>query len=364
MMLSATLNRYLAQSFLRNFIAMLGVLMGIVYLFDTLELLRRASHQPGIPLPVVLKLGILKLPEVGQMILPFAVLFSAMFSFWQMNRRSELIVMRSAGFSVWQFLAPVFSVAVLMAIVYLSLLNPIGAAMLSRYEVLENRLFSHKTSAVTLLKGGLWLRQDLEDGHIILHADKIDTPDWILRDVMALYFDNEDRFLRRLDAPDARLAQGQWIFQNVTSNQPGHAAEALDSFSLPTDLTSRQIEESFASPTAISFWKLPGFIQAMQQTGFDATPLRIYFQTLLAQPLLFVAMILLAAAVSLRPPRFRGVFIMVILGTLCGFCVFFAASFMQALGSSHQIPVLAASWATPVIATLIGIAVILNFEDG
>ncbi len=66
MMLSATLNRYLARTFLRNFVIMLGLLMGIIYLFDTLELLRRAGHQTGIPLSTVLQLGILKLPEVGQ----------------------------------------------------------------------------------------------------------------------------------------------------------------------------------------------------------------------------------------------------------------------------------------------------------
>ncbi len=298
------------------------------------------------------------------MILPFGVLFSAMFTFWQMNRRSELIVMRSAGFSVWQFLAPVFSVAVITGIFYLSLLNPVGAAMLGRYEMLENRLFAHKTSSVTLLKGGLWLRQDLDDGHVILHADKIDAPAWVLHGVMALYFDNDDRFMRRLDAPDAELKNGEWLFRNVTSNQPGQPAEMIDSVSLATDLTSRQIEESFSSPSAISFWKLPSFIQTMQQTGFDATRLQIYFHTLLAQPLLFVAMILLAAAVSLRPPRFRGAFVMIVLGTLCGFCVFFTASFMEALGASHQIPVVAASWATPLVATLIGVAIILNFEDG
>ncbi len=364
MTLSSTLSRYLARAWLTGFLYILLALLGVVYLLDTVELLRRADKEEAVPLSLVLGMGLLKLPEVGQLLLPFAVLFGAMFAFWKLNRRSELIVMRSAGFSIWQLLTPVLTAAILTGIIYLAVINPIGASMIGRFEVLEDRYLSHRSSSVTLLKAGLWLRQDQPDGRVIVHAGRVDLPAWMLHDVMVLYFSGDDSFKQRLDAPSARLKDGQWVFENVISNAPGMKAERVASVSLPTDLTSTEIEESFSSPSAISSWALPGFIDTMEETGFDATGLKIHFNALLAQPLMFAAMILLAAAVSLRPPRFRGVFVMVIAGAAGGFAVFFAASFLQALGTSHQIPVLAASWAPPIVTVLVGTAILLNIEDG
>ena len=114
----------------------------------------------------------------------------------------------------------------------------------------------------------------------------------------------------------------------------------------------------------MSFWKLPAFIKTVEATGFDSTRLRIHFQSLLARPLLFAAMILLAAVVSMRPPRSRGTMAVITAGILMGFVIFFMSSFLQALGISHQIPVYLAAWSPSVITLLCGLAVILNLEDG
>jgi lipopolysaccharide export system permease protein len=364
MNLSPTLNRYLARTYFFSFLFMLGMLLALIFVFDTLELLRRASKEGQIPLSVILEMGILKLPDVGQITLPFAVLFSAMFTFWKLNRRSELVIVRSAGFSVWQFLAPVLSVGFCISLFYLTMITPISSAMLTRYQALEDRLIFHRTSSVTLLKEGLWLRQDQPDGHLILHAEKVDQPGWVLHDVMVLYFGEDDGFQRRLDAPTARLEGGQWIFDHVSSNRPDQQPELLPTVRLATDLTSQQIEDSFSSPNSVSFWQMPGYIQTMEETGFDPAGMKVHFNALLAMPLMFGAMILIAAAVSLRPPRFRGMFAMVMTGVIGGFILFFLSSFLQALGASHQIPVLAAAWAAPLVAALVTSAVILHVEDG
>ncbi|HBR69360.1 MAG TPA: LPS export ABC transporter permease LptG, partial [Rhodospirillaceae bacterium] len=114
----------------------------------------------------------------------------------------------------------------------------------------------------------------------------------------------------------------------------------------------------------MSFWRLPGYIQTLEETGFDATRLRVYYQNLLSQPLMFVAMILLAATVSMRLPRFQGGAIMFGLGVFIGFLVFFTSSFLQALGASGQIPAMLAAWSPALICFLSGVGVMMNLEDG
>ncbi|MGH1404699.1 MAG: LPS export ABC transporter permease LptG [Alphaproteobacteria bacterium] len=393
MKVTYTLSLYLARRYFINLLILLGALLSIIYLFDTVELIRRASKHSDVPLTLVLQMGLLKLPEVGQTLLPFAILFSAMFTFWQLTRRYELIVVRASGFSVWQFLLPVSMVGILFGVVHMTVINPVGAVFISKFEDLERVHLSRQDNQIAVFQEGLWLRQailieaevspqqdeeetsppaspppevikKLISGYAVFHAHRIEQKDWKLRNVTLFYFTDENDHLQRIDANTARLEDGEWVLDNAIIHNL-HGIKSKDqTYRLPTTLTQRDIEESFSSPESMSFWKLPSYIKTLEQTGFDATGLKVYYHNLLSQPLMFCAMILLAATVSMRPPRSRGTFMMISGGVFIGFIIFFLSSFLQALGSSHQIPVIMAAWSPALIAFLLGLSVMMNLEDG
>ncbi|MCF8496423.1 MAG: LPS export ABC transporter permease LptG [Alphaproteobacteria bacterium] len=367
MMIPSTLGRYLARSYLINFLFFLLALLSIVYLFDTVELIRRANKRADIPLALILQMGFLKLPQVGQLIVPFAILFSAMFTFWQLNRRHELVVVRAAGLSVWQFLIPFLGIALAAGILQVGMINPVGALFVGKFKQMEHAHLSRDKSQISIFKEGLWLRQPLsDDGYVILHAASFQQRDWTLNKVFALFFDQEDRWTGRIDADTATLKKGQWAFKEAILHSPesGSLPEKKDIHILPTTLTTSDIENSFSSPDTMSFWRLPGYIRTLEETGFDPSRLRIHYQSLLAQPLLFLSMIILAATVSLGPPRRGGGITLMGMGVLIGFSIFFLSSFLQALGASHQIPVALAAWSPALISFLLGLSVMMTLEDG
>jgi lipopolysaccharide export system permease protein len=219
MKISPTLSRYLARTYLINTLFLLLALLGVIYLFDTVELMRRAGKIGEVPLPVILQMGLLKLPEVGQMLLPFAILFGAMFTFWQMTRRYELIVVRAAGYSCWQFLTPIIGVALTIGILHITVINPLSALLLGRFQQMENTYLTRQDNQIALFKEGLWLRQGTESGYVILHAAKIEQPSWKLKNVMALFFSNDDRFLKRLDAGMAIARGGRVVVPGCECQQ-------------------------------------------------------------------------------------------------------------------------------------------------
>jgi len=359
-----TLTMYLSRLYLLAFLGLLGILLGIVYLFETVELLRRAAKFDDVPLSLVLQMGLLKLPETGQIILPFAVLFSALYTFWLLARRHELVILRSAGLSVWQFLGPILGVAMLAGVVHMTIINPVGAWMMVRYNTLEQQYLTADDKTVSISDQGLWLRQKTDNGHVVLHASKVQMPQWKLDDVMVLFFDDQETFFRRIDSKSAVLGPGQWTFQNATINDVGRPPVMVGGTVLPTSLTVTEIEESFSTPEETPFWTLPAYIHTMESTGFDSRKLKIHFQTLLAQPLLFAAMVMLAATVSLRAARFQRTSVLMGAGVVFGFLMFFFTSFLKALGASDQIPVLLAAWFPPLIALALGTSVIMTTEDG
>jgi len=224
MKITATLSRYLARTYFGNMLLLLFALLAVIYLFDTVELIRRASKHADVPLSLLLQMSALKLPEVGQVLFPFAILFSAMFTFWQLTRRYELVVVRASGFSVWQFLAPVIGVAVFVGILQVTAINPIGSLFVGKFKQLERTYLKHEENQIAVFKEGLWLRQGIDEdvggsagesddqdkGYVILHAVKIEQPHWILKDVTVLFFGEDDKFNTRMDSKQATLEKGRW----------------------------------------------------------------------------------------------------------------------------------------------------------
>lgn len=364
---TSTLGRYIAKNYVQNFIGLLLGLLGIVYLFDTVELVRRTTKHSDLSISLAFEMGLLKLPEVGQILFPFAILFSGIYTFWKLTKNSELVVMRSAGVSVWQFITPVIASAVLIAILQVTAINPLGAVLISKFEELESKYLKRQTSEIAFFEQGFWLRQNLERdnedlGYIILHAEKVKQPDWQLQNAMLLQFDPEDELIQRIDAERGMLGDGRWLFEKARNHQEGQ--DQLRSLYLETSLTGDEIEESFASPESMSFWQLPGHINTLKETGFDATKLKVHYQSLLAQPLMFSAMIILAACVSMRMPRSGGGIYFIGAGIALGFAIFFASSFLQALGASGQIPAILAAWSPALISFSLGLATLMTLEDG
>ncbi|NBX67188.1 MAG: LPS export ABC transporter permease LptG [Proteobacteria bacterium] len=361
---NAILSRYLIRHFIRMFLGIMAGLLAIIYLFDTLELLRRASKRDDVGIGLVLEMGLFKLPEVGQMILPFAVLFAAMSCFWWLARRHELTAMRAAGFSAWQFVAPLVATAMIIGLLHIMVLHPIAAGLVTKFQNLESEYLGQHKKLITISEQGLWLREADPNGEVIIHASRVDVRDWTLKDLIVLFFDENGDHTRRLDAKSVTLQPGRWVFEDAIIRDPNAAPEEVKTHTLATDLALADIQESFSDPDTISFWKLPGFIRTLSDTGLETTPMEVYYQSLLAQPLLLAAMILLAATVSLRPPRFQRALMMILSGVGSGFVVFFLSSFLKALGGSHQLPVILSAWSTSVIVLLGSITWLLNTEDG
>ena len=361
---SATLSRYIGRQFVTWFILLLAVLLSIILLLDIVELLRRAGSKPDVTFGIILKMAFLKLPEIGQQIFPFVILFSGMFTFWRLTRSHELVVARAVGVSAWQFLMPVLIASLLIGLFKMTVINPVGAVFIARYDQMQDRYLKQRKSTLDVSRGGLWLRQQSDGEQFFIHADSVDPQTLELSQVILLRFDNDMKYLGRVDAPRAYLKEKRWELADAAINHGRKDTETVATYVIPTELDMETIEESFAAPESISFWNLPQFIRTLEANGFPAVRHRLHYQSLMSQPLLYFAMVLFAAAFSLRLPRRGGAMAMVTGGVLTGFVLFVLTDVVRTFGMSETIPLMMAAWSPAGISLLLGIAALLHLEDG
>src|SRR5690606_19725704 len=133
---------------------------------------------------------------------------------------------------------------------------------------------------------------------------------------------------------------------------------------LPTRLDPDQVRQAFDNTETICFWRLPRLIEAAERAGLSPDRYRLQYNALLAQPVLLLAMVLIAAMVSLRFSRSDDLGQMVLAGIGIGFVLYIVTKIARDLGSAGMVPAPLAAWLPAIVAALIGITVLLHLEDG
>lgn len=369
MKLPWTLSRYIGKHFLLAILLALLVLIAITSLIDVVEMIRRASGRDGVPFRIIMALTLLKIPSFAAKLLAYAVLIGSMVALTRLTKTQELVIARSAGVSVWQFLSPAMIVALALGVFMTTVFNPFAAALMMRNEQIEGKYISSRSSLLAVSSSGLWMRQmeNNKDNNIsehIIYSAKLLQNDMSFAKVIIFSFNKDKKFVERLDASRATLSNGVLHLSEVIRSLPGKPPENIAEYSLPTTLTLEHIQDSFASPETMSFWHLPSFINMLENAGFSALKHRLYWHTLLASPFLMLGTVLIAAVFSLRSPRRGKVGILVVSGVVSGFLLHFFSDIIFALGAAGTIPVILAAWTPALIVNMIGVSLLLHLEDG
>ncbi|MDQ0468311.1 LPS export ABC transporter permease LptG [Labrys wisconsinensis] len=362
-MIGHTLGLYISRRFLKSVLGVVAVLFALIFVLDFVETMRRASDITGVGPGTIALISLFRTPSVAEQTLPFAVLFGAIGCFIALSRRLELIVARAAGVSVWQFLMPPVLLAALLGILAAIAFNPLSADLKARCDALEATVFN-SSSANVATGSERWIRQRSIDGQAVIRAASSLEGGLTLTGVTIFTFDNDGRFQERIEAHTARLQNGSWALDDVRVLRPETQPAAYDSYVLATNLTAAQVLQTFTSPDTVSFWRLPSAIALATAAGLDTNEYRLHYQTLLARPALLVAMVLIAATVSLRFVRFGGLGFMVLGGVGAGFVLYVATKIAEDLGAAGLVNTSAAAWSPAIVSMLIGFTILLNQEDG
>ena len=108
----------------------------------------------------------------------------------------------------------------------------------------------------------------------------------------------------------------------------------------------------------------PELIEAADKAKLSTERLRVQYESLLVRPVLCLAMVLLAATVSLRSFRSGGIQTMVTTGMVGGVGFFLFSEIARQIGIAGLAPAWVAAWVPVVLVLIISTTVLLHQEDG
>lgn len=359
------IERYVLKTQARSLLIALGVISALIMLIDFVEISRGLGSDVDLSAVRIVGLMLLKSPSVILQLLPFVFLFGTLSAFIGLNRRSELIAMRAAGVSAWRFVLPAAGAALAIGVLTVTVLGPLAAAGDGLWQRERARISGGVQGE---RQEAVWLREGDDQRQMIIRAGRQDRANARLLDVTFFIYTNAEdgrrTFSERIDAATASLSAGRWRLTDAVGAQTGQRAVTYATLDLISSLADEEAFEQFARPQSTPFWSLPGQIARIEAAGFSSTAYRLRLQQLLATPLMFAAMSILAAAFSLRLMRLGDLARMSVAAVVLGFAFFFINQFSAAMGSAEVVPPFLSAWLPPLLTALAAFTLLFYTEDG
>ncbi len=350
------LSEYLTRMMLVRTAAAALALMGLLQMIDLLEhtsdiLARGGVWQIG-------RYMALRLPFMFQQVAPFAVLTGAIFTFGQLARNSELVVMRITGMSLFQIFRRTLPVALAVAaldLVVTDQVTPRAEQALATWWSASAPGTSHATPAPR------WFRVD---GDIVTVTAA--TPDGrVLRGVTVYQRDAQRALTRRMTAAMATSEPGGWRLQDAKVTDVGEArADIVDVNAMDWRTTLRPSDAARLFADSYEITSGTAFRSLFGKGPVDKSPSQ--FQTRLYRTLAAgvapIIMLLLALPAALGHARSNRT-LPALYGLGCGLLYLVADGLLTAMGQTGVLPPLIAAWGAPV-AFASGAVTVLLYAEG
>ena len=351
-----SLQSYLTRIMTVRTLAAALALIGLLQLIDLLERTSGILARGGVI--DIFRYMALRMPFLFQEVAPFAVLGGAIFTFSQLARNSELVVMRISGLSLFQIFQRTLPGALAVAAIDLVVTDQVTPRAEQAWATWWN---SHAPNAAKEPGAPRWFRID---GNVVMA--RTSTPDGQVLHGLSIYErDPNKALIRRVQAGSATWGRGGWRLHEAAITDLG-AARATTMTVAETDWRTslRPADTARIFAAAYEITSDTAVRSLFGKGPVDKSPsqflTRIY--RTLAEALAPIIMLLLAMPSALGHSRSNRT-APIVFGLGCGLLYLVTDGLLTAMGSAGILPPILAAWGAPV-AFAAGAVSILLYAEG
>ncbi|MHA6691988.1 LptF/LptG family permease [Devosia sp. A449] len=333
------------------------VFYGLIALVESLDTWRFnfVAEAHGVPMAIVMVL----MSAVRWTIktLPVTVLMGAILGFIDLKSRQELTVIHASGISIWRAVrAPVIVLALLSLVISLGLETASTQINRDLYPTPPGQ------AAMLTPADEVWLEQRSGELHYVLMASGMQGGGATLGNVTV--FQLGDSPAPRIEAPTARLEDGQWVFPTATILTPEKPPQQVTDYAIATSSSAAELELKLMSTEDMTFFELADLLRAGVSDPAIRNAAAMRLVKLLALPLVLTGSLFIAFAFTAGYRRASNYGPAVLYGIVLGFVVFVITEMADRAGSTGVLDPTFAAVGPAFVAIVIGVTVLLHREDG
>jgi lipopolysaccharide export system permease protein len=359
---------YIASRFFKKFFQITLSFSLIIFFVNLVENSSKVKES-GAEFYAIFLMSFFQIPDFLNEIIISIILISSTLTYFTLSNRSEITIIRSSGFSIWSISKSMAFASLILGIFWVLIFDPISSLMLKKYNQLELFYVEDYQREIIAPQDGIWIRQEnlaKKDHELLINAKKVIKEFLEFNNITIWFFDDKGRFYKKIDAKEMFHEGRVWRVEKAVINDKNFINKSVSQIEIPTNLKSDFIYETvvsnFQNVKLFSVYQLFSLIKNLEEAGFSATKFSVYLQSLLAKPIMFFSMTLIACFFGINHIRDNKAILMIFLGIVLGIAVYVISGIMISLGSSGLIPIFASTWLISLISLSTGILLIYQKE--
>ncbi|MDA5193645.1 LPS export ABC transporter permease LptG [Govanella unica] len=357
-----TIERYLGRSFLINFLILLISVTVILQILDLLTTSEDILSPPGATYMSILHYIQLRFPQLLAQFVPFTALLAAILTYSTLNQHSEITVMKAAGLSAYQIIAPLVMVSMAIAFCHFIFNETVVTSSTAELRHWEANNFALDVPPAPEGAAQTWVL----DGNNLIEAASVSRNGLMLViDNVAIYERNPEGQLTGITKADFGLYQdNRWtLFRVRHFNMGNNEVTSSPQMDWNSSIPPERFLALAVVPEQVSFGKLLSAMVRLDEEGYSTRALSASLYHKLAAPAATLLMPLLAALAAFGVVRSGMMFIRIAIAMAFGFSYFIVDNLLLAMGQFGRMPPMIAAWAPFLLFLAAGLMVVVYTED-
>ena len=263
-------------------------------------------------------------PKALYEILPISALIGAVLGLGTLASSSELIVMRSAGVSLWRIVGWVVRSALVLVILSFALSEWVIPYTNEKADSVK----SHRTTAELGEVKGYWTRE----GQRFIYIDYANSQGQ-LKNVQVVDFDQSYHLRGTLNAEQGQfVSDGSWSLQNAKQvdilNNGDAILESNKTLPLALALQPKYVHMVTVDPEDLSPSQLVSFMSYLDEYSQVPKTYQLAFWKKLASPLALIALVVIACSFIFGPLRQQSMGFRLVIALFTGLGFFYLQDFL------------------------------------
>ena len=352
--------KYLLKKFTKKIFLISGIFLFLVIIINLIEEANFLKESDtSIITPILLTA--LNSPSLLYEMFPFIFLISTQFFFIEIYENKEIDTLRQFGMDNFSMLKFLSITSLSLGLFVIILFYNFSSVLKNEYLKIKNKYAGDKKYLAVITKNGLWIKDNLEDGTIIINSDKIENE--FLINASVTKFDEDFRIRKNIIADKINIKNKSWILFNAIVTELENVSEKYNTYSLQSNFDLERISNLFSDLSSLTYFELLKLEKDYKSIGYSVDEINIQKHRFYSLPFLLCVMTIIATIIMIYNKFNRNILLNLFIGIFFSVLVYYLSNFSNLLGENGRLPLILSVWFPVITLVIISIIGILKLNE-
>ena len=352
--------KYLLKKFAKKIFLISNIFLVLVIIINLIEEANfLKDSETTIWTPVLLTM--LNAPSLLYEMFPFIFLISTQFFFIEIYENREINTLRQFGMDNFSMLKFLSITSLFLGIFIIILFYNFSSILKNEYLKIKNKYAGDKKYLAVITKNGIWIKDNLDDGSIIINSDKIENE--FLMNASITKFDRDFKIQQNIIADKININDKKWILFDAIVTELENTSKKYDNYTLKSNFDLERINNLFSDLTSLTYFELLKLEKDYKSIGYSIDEINIQKHRFYSLPFLLCIMTIIATIIMIYNKFNRNILLNLFIGIFFSVLVYYLSNFSNLLGENGRLPLILSVWFPLIILIFLSTIGILKLNE-